>query len=93
MTDSETKKRVFLAWDHLKLGSPEPESFNVYRVEGIENDGFNIINQGQLIGVVEPDTLFSETFDPTHEAVYSYTVTAVNQNGESDPCPGLAVMI
>lgn len=93
MTDSETEKRVVLTWDHFKGGSPEPESFNVYRFEGIENDGLNIINLGQLVGNVELDSLFIETFDPTHEAVYSYTVTAVNQNGESDPCPGLAVMV
>lgn len=93
MTESPTEKQVILAWDHFKLGSPEPESFNLYRLEGIENDGFNIMKQGQFVGNVDPDTLFIQTFDPSHEAVYSYTVTAVNKNGESDPCLGVAVIV
>jgi hypothetical protein len=93
MTDSPTEKQVILAWDHFKQCSTEPESFNLYRLEGIENDGFNIMKQGQYVGKVLPDTLFIETFDLSHEAVYSYTATAVNKNGESDPCLGVAVIV
>lgn len=70
----------------------KPELYRVYRIEGLEPDGQIIRDAGSLIGVTA-DPILVDLIPYDIKGFYSYAITAVYQDIESEPTTGKFVYL
>lgn len=70
----------------------KPDTYKVYRVAGIENDGDVIRKTGSLVGTTT-DLLMVDLIPYDTTGFYSYTTVAIHQNVESEPTIGKLVYL